>query len=111
MSAEVKELTAVMVGMATTHKGVKEILSVPGRFSFLCCKMIVDINTEVVRLMSTIQEFADPAVYVMVKSNLTLCHVRGCSVMLRLGKGLKLLELLEVLSSMDTKLILLISQS
>ena len=35
-----------------------------GAVGHISCEMIVDINTEVVRLMSTIQEFSDPAVVI-----------------------------------------------
>ena len=35
-----------------------------GAVGHISCKMIVDINTKVVRLMSTIQEFADPVVVI-----------------------------------------------
>ena len=35
-----------------------------GAVGHISCEMIVDMNTEVVRVMSTIQEFSDPAVVI-----------------------------------------------
>jgi hypothetical protein len=35
-----------------------------GAVGHISCEMIVDMNTEVVRVLSTIQEFSDPAVVI-----------------------------------------------
>ena len=46
------------------EKKLKKLQTMTGAVGHISCEMIVDINTEVVRLMSTIQEFADPAVVI-----------------------------------------------
>ena len=46
------------------EKKLEKLQTMTGAVGHISCEMIVDINTEVVRLMSTIQEFSDPAVVI-----------------------------------------------
>ena len=46
------------------EKKLEKLQTMAGAVGHISCEMIVDINTEVVRLMSTIQEFSDPAVVI-----------------------------------------------
>lgn len=44
------------------EKKLEKLQTMAGAVGHISCEMIVDINTEIVRVMSTIQDFSDPAV-------------------------------------------------
>ena len=46
------------------EKKLEKLQTMAGAMGHISCEMIVDINTEVVCVVSTVQEFSDPAVVI-----------------------------------------------